>query len=568
MADALPPGLLRYAAALLPTPHEDLRFLWATSREDWLAVRVSRRHAVSGQQDVVLLSAAPTALPSGLTVREIDVLTLLALGLTNSQVADRLGTSPRTVSTQVERLLTKLGQAGRAGLAAITIDRGLFRLPVPGGVEGLSGLALVDVQQAASGTGPMRPEAAASPSYPRRRPFLLGSVIPLSGPAAPDGKVMLRGAALAIEQINSRGGVGGRTVQHVVADAGLLTPESVTAAFESLVDQDVDALTSSYASAEAPAALDLVADFAKPYLHTAAFEEQVQLVRENPARYGKVFQTCPSELHYGPGFVRLLDELCASGHWQPPNRELVVVEADVASTRTVSPAFIDLAERSGWRVAEVIKVPLFGVDWASVTSRVHRLGPAAVMVHHFVADSLAGFQRTFTRTPSETLVYCVYGPSVPAFHESLGQAAEGVIWSTVTGIYDDVLGSRFREDYRRRYFSEPGWSQAGAAYDQVSLLAAAWAATGSNNPRDVAEHLRRSVHRGVNGVYYLGTAGQCALSYPDVTPDLSIGQAHLVYQIQGGRHVVLAPGPYGGVGAFREPPWRQRSAAAGASRQH
>jgi len=62
------------------------------------------------------------ATPDGaeLTTREADVLTLLADGLTNKQIAGRLYLSPRTVEKHVERILTKTGQPNRTALAAYT----------------------------------------------------------------------------------------------------------------------------------------------------------------------------------------------------------------------------------------------------------------------------------------------------------------------------------------------------------------------------------------------------------------------------------------------------------------
>ncbi|MFI6704368.1 SDR family NAD(P)-dependent oxidoreductase [Streptomyces sp. NPDC050509] len=47
----------------------------------------------------------------------------------------------------------------------------------------------------------------------------------------------------------------------------------------------------------------------------------------------------------------------------------------------------------------------------------------------------------------------------------------------------------------------------------------------------------------------VGVAPAC----PELTPDPSIGQAHLVHQIQDGRHRILAPSPYAD-GRFRPPP--------------
>jgi DNA-binding NarL/FixJ family response regulator len=53
-----------------------------------------------------------------LTGRELEVATLLADGLTNAAIAERLGVSPRTVSAHVEHILAKLGVGRRVEVAA------------------------------------------------------------------------------------------------------------------------------------------------------------------------------------------------------------------------------------------------------------------------------------------------------------------------------------------------------------------------------------------------------------------------------------------------------------------
>lgn len=57
---------------------------------------------------------------AGITAREADVLALVAEGLSNRQIAERLYLSARTVEKHVERLLLKTGAANRAQLAALT----------------------------------------------------------------------------------------------------------------------------------------------------------------------------------------------------------------------------------------------------------------------------------------------------------------------------------------------------------------------------------------------------------------------------------------------------------------
>jgi DNA-binding NarL/FixJ family response regulator len=59
-----------------------------------------------------------------LTDREWSVAALVAEGLTNRAIAERLVVSPKTVSTHVEHILAKLGAARRAEIAAWAVRIG------------------------------------------------------------------------------------------------------------------------------------------------------------------------------------------------------------------------------------------------------------------------------------------------------------------------------------------------------------------------------------------------------------------------------------------------------------
>lgn len=61
----------------------------------------------------------------GLTRRELEVLQLLALGLDQPQIAERLVISPKTVSKHIEHILEKLPARSRAEAVAIAYQRGL-----------------------------------------------------------------------------------------------------------------------------------------------------------------------------------------------------------------------------------------------------------------------------------------------------------------------------------------------------------------------------------------------------------------------------------------------------------
>jgi DNA-binding NarL/FixJ family response regulator len=66
-----------------------------------------------------------TLLTDKLTPREVDVLRLLAQGLTNTEIADRLYLSEGTVRNHVSVILSKLDVPGRTQAAVLAIQHGL-----------------------------------------------------------------------------------------------------------------------------------------------------------------------------------------------------------------------------------------------------------------------------------------------------------------------------------------------------------------------------------------------------------------------------------------------------------
>ena len=63
--------------------------------------------------------------PAGLTDRQVEVLRLLAAGLSNKQIAARLVVSPRTAERHVQDVYDKIGLSSRAGAALYAMEHGL-----------------------------------------------------------------------------------------------------------------------------------------------------------------------------------------------------------------------------------------------------------------------------------------------------------------------------------------------------------------------------------------------------------------------------------------------------------
>jgi DNA-binding NarL/FixJ family response regulator len=63
--------------------------------------------------------------PAGLTSREVEVLQLVALGLSNADIGERLGVSPRTVHAHLRSIFDKLGVTTRTAAAHEAVRLGV-----------------------------------------------------------------------------------------------------------------------------------------------------------------------------------------------------------------------------------------------------------------------------------------------------------------------------------------------------------------------------------------------------------------------------------------------------------
>jgi DNA-binding NarL/FixJ family response regulator len=66
------------------------------------------------------------AWPAGLTSREVEVLRLLAAGLSNREIASRLVISVKTAGHHVEHIYAKTGTANRSTVALFAANHGLI----------------------------------------------------------------------------------------------------------------------------------------------------------------------------------------------------------------------------------------------------------------------------------------------------------------------------------------------------------------------------------------------------------------------------------------------------------
>jgi HD-GYP domain-containing protein (c-di-GMP phosphodiesterase class II) len=117
-----------YHAMTEPRPHRPALDVTSAAKELLAEVRAGR---LDGDAVNAVLRAAGHRAPArregvgGLTPREVEVLSLLARGLANKEIARRLGVTPKTASNHVEHIYTKIDVGSRAAATLYATQHGL-----------------------------------------------------------------------------------------------------------------------------------------------------------------------------------------------------------------------------------------------------------------------------------------------------------------------------------------------------------------------------------------------------------------------------------------------------------
>ena len=117
-----------------PRPYRPARTGDAAAAELRAEVRAGRLDGDA--TDAVLVAAGHRARarrerPAGLTAREIDVLRLVARGLSSKEIATELVISPKTARNHVEHIYVKTGATSRVAASMFAVKYGLLADAAP-----------------------------------------------------------------------------------------------------------------------------------------------------------------------------------------------------------------------------------------------------------------------------------------------------------------------------------------------------------------------------------------------------------------------------------------------------
>jgi branched-chain amino acid transport system substrate-binding protein len=402
----------------------------------------------------------------------------------------------------------------------------------------------------------LAPKSTTSGGGGSRGSIKVVGVFPTGGVIASDGKEMANGVKMAVDEINARGGLIGYTLDYVAIDDKDSTTDQITTAFNRAVSvEKADVIFSGYHLASGPE-FDIVANAGLLYYNVNTQVAWVTRYTGNPGKYWGIFQCDPTEAWYGQGFAYWVDGALNQGLLNTKAKTCSIISGKSAYGTVIGNGFQTQIKQLGWNVLTTDGVSEGAVpDWGPVLSRVKQARPSVLFTSDFSPADDAAMAKAWAASPTKTLLYQQYGPSVPEYLTLAGPAANGIVWATVLGLLPDAIGNDFRSRYAAKFGAQPGWANAGGCYDEVNVWAAAVAIAGDpKNYKAVAAATEKVIWRGTTGS--ISFENHTGKQFPAQTADASLGQPHIIVQIQNGVQKVVSPTPFTS-GTFVLPTWMQ-----------
>lgn len=379
--------------------------------------------------------------------------------------------------------------------------------------------------------------SAPVPSPTPAGPVHVGIVTSISGPQARFGQAHLQGYDLALQEINTTGGILGRPLKLLFEDDGS-EPSAAAAAVEKLaLQEEVPLVIGAYSSSATLLAAGMAERYQIPLvIPTAAADE---ITRQG---YRWVFRVNAPSSVYTKTLFDFMDSL------DHPDRLAIVFENTAFGT-SVAEAARREARTRGITVVAYQAYRTGSSDFSELLLAVKSAQPQAVLFVSYLEDAVALMQESRRVALNPRLfVAAGAGFSLPDFPRLAGPAAEYTF--SVTQWTPDVHwpgAAAFAQQFEARYGHQPQYHSA-EAYVALRVAADALRRAGSLERPKVRDALQNTDLMTILGPVRFDAHGQ---NYPPM----------LVTQVIDGRFVTVYPPEVAARSPiYPVPPWEQRAA--------
>ena len=304
-----------------------------------------------------------------------------------------------------------------------------------------------------------------------KTPIKLGAILPLTGPSAATGQDMKDGYELAVEQINSAGGVNGANVQ-VIYEDDKNDPATAVASWEKLVNSDkVEIMMGGLASTISLALVEPAKKAAIPMAWTGAASTLFEQGMKDEAYF---FHYHPWEYQNGLSAYAFLKST--------PIKKWAIVHEDGAFGTGAAKGFKEdfPKQAPGAEVAITEPFKTGSTDFTALLNRVKASGAEGLILIPFAGDVIPFLTQMKEVGYKPKLTYA----SPPSFPPDFGKSpvADGVAGLTLwTADIPAPASKKFVADFTKKYNHAPVSYWSALAFTNIVTATNALAKAGSGN---------------------------------------------------------------------------------------
>lgn len=313
--------------------------------------------------------------------------------------------------------------------------------------------------------------------------YKIGAILPLTGRTAYLGVGERESIALAVEQINAKGGINGRKLEVICGDSKGQAKEAVTLANKMIKIDDIKILITSFT----PISMSVlpIIDRNKTILFTQCTYPDITNLSDFAFR---TYISAEQE-------VRLLESHVSNHDY----RRVAVLYINNTYGNAVYKLFKASFEKARGRVVMGQAYDLSEKDFRSHLIKLKKANPCAIifMGYGVVYPAL---MKQLKEMAIDIPVIGNMGFATPAISQAGYEAFEGVVFSTPTFFVSQEIpaAKTFLGNYKKKYGKSPNFDGA-YFYDTISIIAEAIRVVGYN-PSKLKDQLKTiSAFQGVSG---------------------------------------------------------------------
>ncbi len=319
-------------------------------------------------------------------------------------------------------------------------------------------------------------------------PIKIGIIKPLSGPVAYDGNNVVKGAQIAIDAANAKGGVLGRPLQLVIEDGQCVPAESVNAAEKLAVRDKVPVIEGAFCSSSTGAVMPIAKKYKIPLVSGISTSPKLT---ESGNEY--FFRAVGTSKLFADAFAKAFVEKLKI-------KKVAYLAVNDDWGRGSSQAFSKAIEGLGGSTATIEIFDPNETNFYPFLTKIKSLNPDALYVVANTAPA-AAIAKQIKEVGLNVKVFGEGAWTSKTFMDLAGPASEGLYGLVeYSPTIENDLNKKFVEDFKKKYNDVPD-KYSSQGFTVINIIIEAIRRAGAPDPEKIRVALEKTDYKGLTGTY-------------------------------------------------------------------